>query len=104
MLGRIKHVPVILGCEMGSKQAHRTQVHRAIAEHLKKDRELPAGPGSLDAVIRRVLGEMEDLGAVREERGAAFGQVQAAHVEFGEMGDKDRRHLPLALREELHLR
>ena len=81
---------------MGSEEAHRAQVHRALAEHLKNDRERPAGPGSLDAVIRRVLGEMEHLNAVGEERGAPFSQIQTPLVEFCKVGDEDRRHLPLA--------
>lgn len=104
VLRHLQHFPVVLGREMASEEAYRSQVHRAIAEHIKNDRELPAGPGSPDATVGRRLGEMQDLCAVREERSAPFGQVQAPLVEFREMGDEDRCHLPLFPRQMLHPR
>ncbi len=51
---------------------------------------------------RRDVGFACNMRAIGEERGAAFGQIQAPLVEFREVGDEDRRHLPLAPRQVLH--
>ena len=45
---------------------------------------------------------MEDLCAVREQRRAAFGQVQPSLIQFGQVSDEQRRHVTFALGEVSH--
>jgi len=48
-------------------------------------------PRGLDARIRRVLGQVEDVCAVHEERPAAFAEIQPARVDFGERRNQAAR-------------
>ncbi len=102
--GHGEQVPMVLGREVRREQPHRREGHRALSEPLQDDREPPGGPGGLDAPVGGVLGEVEDLRTVREQRRAAFGQVCPPHVQFREVRNQGRRRLPLALSEPLHPR
>ena len=51
-----------------------------------------------DAMVGRVLGQMQNPGAIAEERGAAFTQVQAACIDFAEQGDESGGRAALVTR------
>lgn len=46
---------------------------------------------------------MQHIGAVLEERGVAFREIQPALIDLREMRNQGDRGLPLALRELVHL-
>ncbi len=46
------------------------------------------GPGGRDAFVRDALGEAQDALAVREQRRAAFLDVEPARVDLGEVGEQ----------------
>lgn len=81
----IEHACAILGREMRRQQPHRRERQRPIVEPLENERELTGG---FDPSIRRVFGETQHLGAVGEERRAAFGQVQPADIERHQKRDE----------------
>ena len=87
MPGHVKQFPVVLVRQMCSQEPHRRQVHRSLLEPLEKDWEPPDHPGGLDAPVGGVFGEAEHLRAIREQRGAAFGEVQAPLVQLREVSD-----------------
>ena len=85
---------------MRPQHPDRRQGHRAGSEEVEDDREIPARPRSLDPVARGVLGQVQGLGAVGEERTVAAGGVKGgAQLERGEMGHELRRSLALGARE-----
>jgi hypothetical protein len=55
-------------------------------------------------VVRGMLGQVQHLGAVREERRTAFTQVEAASIELRERGDEMGRCPAFALCEPCHFR
>jgi hypothetical protein len=61
-----------------------------VARRARTDGQRRAARG-FDAAVRGVLGQMQYLRAVREERGAADSEIEPALVEFGQGGDQLRR-------------
>jgi len=95
---------VVLGGEVRGQQADGCQVHGAVLEPLQDDGEPSGGSSGLDAPVRGVLGEMEHLRTIREQRGAALGKVQATFVQLRQVGDESTRRLAFACREVFHPR
>jgi len=87
---------------MRGQPADREERHPARGQVLQEHRKLPHRPRGLDAVVGGVLGEVEHVGAVLEQRGIAFPKIQAPLVEFCEVGNEGDGRLPLALCEILH--
>ena len=71
---------MILVREVSRQEPYGREVYGPILEPLEDDRELPDGAGGLDAAVGRMPGEVENLRTIREQRGVAFGKVQAAFV------------------------
>ena len=88
MARRVEQVAVILVGEVRREQADRGQRERALPETIQDQRKASCRAGRRDPMVRRRLREMEPLGAVGEERGAAVAQVQPARVEFRERRDE----------------
>jgi hypothetical protein len=63
------------------QQPRGRQVQRAFDQQVEECWELAAGPGDLDAVVGRVLGQAERSGAVAEERSVALAEVEPACVD-----------------------
>src|SRR3990172_8859215 len=96
-----EEVTMVGGGEVRREDPDGREGHGAIREHVEDDREPPRGAGRLDAIVGGMLGEMEDLRTVGEERGKAFAEVEAAFVQDGEVADEGYGCLPLVLGEEL---
>jgi hypothetical protein len=86
--GGLEQLFMVLPRQVGRQQPQRGQVHRTFPEPLQEDRELAALPCRLDPVVGGVLGEPQDLPAVREERREPQAQVDPTGVELGQVGDK----------------
>jgi hypothetical protein len=52
----------------------------ALLEELQQERELPGGSGSLDAMVGRVLRQVQHLRAIREERRTALTEIEPPGV------------------------
>jgi len=59
---------------------------------------------SLDAVVGCMLGEMQDLRAVREHRGAPLSEVEPPRIELRERGDQMRGSEAFTTGQTLHFR
>ena len=70
--------------QVGRKDPDRAQVKVTVREKPQDDREAASRASYFDPVVRRVLGEMEYLRAVREHGRAALMQVQAPCIELRE--------------------
>ena len=97
-----KNVDVILLCEMRRQEPDRAEMNAAIGEVRQHHREPPRRTRSFDPVVRGVLGEVQDLGAVREHRGAALPEVEPPCIEFRERGDQTRSCVAFTSGETLH--
>jgi len=95
--GRVQDFPVVVWSKVSNKKTNRRQVHRTLFEHLKNDRELPDYPGGFDAPVGGVLGEVELLRAICEQRGIAFGQVEASLVKLRKVSNERRCRLAFAV-------
>jgi hypothetical protein len=58
---------VVLWCQMRRKQRNGRQCECPLGELIEKQRETSRGPRRFDAAVRGVLGQVQDLRAVREE-------------------------------------
>lgn len=76
-----QQLPVIFGREMRSQQPHDRQAEGALRQQVENDRKASRRAGCLDPAVGRVLREMENLRAVREERRASFAQVESPSVQ-----------------------
>jgi hypothetical protein len=65
---RIEKLPMIVQREMRRQQSDRCQRYVTCFEAFEDDRIPPRYASSLDPCVRCVLGQVERLGAVREER------------------------------------
>jgi hypothetical protein len=67
LVGRLaKNVSVILLSQMRRQDPDRAEMDTAICEERQYQRKPPRSPSRFDTVVRGVLGEMQDLGAIRE--------------------------------------
>jgi hypothetical protein len=77
--------------QVGRQQSERGDIDGPARQLVEHDRETPNQAGRLYAVVRRVFRQMQHPAAVREERRAAGGQVQAPSVELGQVCHEVRR-------------
>ena len=96
--GRLEHAPVVVGSQVRRQQPHSREAERAALEHLEDHGKAPCRTGDRDAVVGLLLGEAEDVPAVREERAVAGAQVHVAGVELREVRDQEHRDASLAPR------
>ena len=86
-------------CQVRSQQRDRGQRDRAIGQELENDRKPSGCARRLDAVIGRVLGQVQDLRAIGEQRGTPLAEIEPARVELREQRKKiGRRPLFIASR------
>jgi hypothetical protein len=105
LVGRFaKNVGVILLCEMRRQDADGTEMDAAICEERQYQREPSRRARSFDPVVRRMLGEMQHLRAVREHRGGPLSEVEPPRVELHERGDQMRGRAALTSGQTLHFR
>lgn len=93
----IEKITVVGGREMRSEQPDSRETDVATGQPREDDRESSNRAGRLDAIVRGVLGEMERLNAVGEQRRIALAEVEAPIVEDREVGDERHGRLPLLL-------
>jgi hypothetical protein len=93
--GFLQQPMLILRRQMRSQQSERRQRETAIDEEIDHDGKRPHRPSGLDAVIGGVFRQVEHLGAEREERRAAFSQIQPARIELREKPDEMDRSVAL---------
>jgi hypothetical protein len=79
---RDQELRMVLDRQVRRQQPRSGERDRAFCDRLEQRRETPRGAHDLNAVIGGTLVEVQDLSAVREERGAAFPQVQAARIDL----------------------
>jgi hypothetical protein len=96
---RIQHRQFVLACQVRRQDPDGGQVQRPVREHVEQDGEPPGGVGNLDPVVGAVLGQLEDLGAIREERLASGAPIQLPRIELRQVGHQRGRRLPLAARQ-----
>jgi hypothetical protein len=74
------------------QQPHGREVQAAHAELLEDHWKPLHGPGRLDPVVGRVLGQSQHLGAIQEQRRESRSEVQATSLELGKVSDEARRY------------
>lgn len=85
---------VVLGRQVIQEPSHRSEGERSAGQQVKDHREKTAGSSDVDPGTGRVLGEMQDVRAVAEERAVAFRCVQGrSRVQRRQMGEKLDRGL-----------
>jgi hypothetical protein len=95
---------VIFSRQMGRQKTERRQSHGAISKQIEDVWQPSRNASGLDPSIGGVLGQMQTLGAVREQRRVAFTKVQTACVELGKRRDQTRRRFTFAPGESLDFR
>jgi hypothetical protein len=88
---RIEKVSMVSEREMRRQHRDRGQGNFAGGEALENERKPPGRARSLDPAVGRVFGQVQDLGAVREQRRVTFVQVDPSRIEFGECGNEPHR-------------
>lgn len=63
-------------------------MHRAVREQAQDGGELPRNARRLDSQVGSVFGQVQDLGAVGEQRGASLPKIQTPGVDFSQRGDQ----------------
>jgi hypothetical protein len=101
---RLENLLVIVGCEMRRQQRDRCQRHVTGLEAFEKNWIRARCASSLDSAVSRVLGQVQHLGAVGEQRGIPFSEIQASCIELGEGGDEVSRRTALSSREMVNCR
>ena len=86
------------------QERDRGQRQRTLGQQIEDHRKAPRGPRGLDASIRRVLREVQELRAVGEERRAPLAEIQPALVHLRQQRDEPDRRVPLAAGGDLDLR
>jgi hypothetical protein len=98
----LQDVAVILVCQVRRQQPHGREVQGTPLEQLDDQREALRGTGGLNPSVGGTFGQVEDLGAVGEERRAALPEVQLARVQFGQRRNQMRGGRALLLRQPPH--
>jgi hypothetical protein len=93
---------VVLGREVTRQQPHRRERQRSVDELLEHPGKQSTRACCLDAVVRRILGQTENVAAIGEERRLAGAQVELPQVELREVGDELRGRVPLVARTARH--
>jgi len=89
--------------QVRAQQRDGRERERSVHEELEDERESPYRPRGFDATVGGMLRKVQHLCAVGEERRAAFAEIQAARVDFGETRDQFGSSLPLGVREALQI-
>jgi hypothetical protein len=100
----VEQFDVVVRRQMRREQADRGQGEVASGQQVQDPGKPPRRPRRLDTAVGGVLGEVQHLRAVREERRAAFAEVQAPRVDLRQRRDELHRRLPLAAGESFDLR
>ena len=79
---------VIVWREMRRQQSDGRQREGTVADVLQDDRKPSRGPGGLDAVVRRVLRQVQRLRAVGKQRREPLGQIEPARIELDQEREK----------------
>jgi len=88
---------------MRRQESERREIETARREPLEDDGELARRARGLDAAVGRMLREVQDLDAVREERRAGLAEIELAGIELGQVSDETYGRLALASRQVLDL-
>src|SRR5262245_7719521 len=89
---------------MWGEQPQMRQIQSTTGELLQNHRK-PAGRAcGLNPTVRCALREVQNARAIREQRRAAFTEIQAPLVEYSEVRDELRGCVALVLRQVLDLR
>ncbi len=94
---RVEDFAMVRLGEVRAQQADGGQGQLAIAQPLQHQRKPLRRSRRLDAMVGRVLGVVQALRAVREQRRVSLGEVEPAGVEFRKRSEKGGGRLPLAL-------
>ena len=92
------------GRQVRGQERDRGEGHRPVGQQIQNNWELAGCSRRLDPSIRSVLGEVQHLRAVGEERGAAFAEIQPARVKLCQQRDEPDRRVALAAGGDLDLR
>jgi len=95
---------MILRRQVRRQEPERREIETAGREPLEDDGKLARCARGLDAAVRGMLREVQDLDAVREQRRASFAEIKLAGIELGQMSDETHGRLALASRQVLDLR
>ena len=74
--------------EMRRKKSDGSEVQPSLLEAFEKNREPPAHPGALNALVGRILRKAKSLDAIVPHGRIAGLQVEPAEVDLGEMGEQ----------------
>ena len=96
---RLQKIDMVFRGQVRRKKANSRERNRPAGQELEDPREQSRRARRLDAAVGGVFGEVQDLGAVGEERRAAFAEVESSRVDFHQTGDEVRRRLTFADRE-----
>ena len=80
---------------MRREQTHGAQVYLAVGQERLNTWKTTRRASRLDPVERRVLGQVKDLRAMGEHRGASLPQIKSPGVELRERRDQRGSGLPL---------
>jgi len=95
---------VVLGRQVWRQEAECREIQTPRGEPLENDRKLARHARGLYAAVGRMLGEVQDLDAVREQRRTGLAKIELPRIEFGQVSDETYGRLALASRQVLHLR
>src|SRR5207237_5216680 len=87
-LGRRKDLAVVVARQEATEERDGREVQRTFGEHFEDDRELPGGAGGFDPAVGGMFGELQHAPAILEHGSEAFGTVEAALFDLGEMCDQ----------------
>jgi hypothetical protein len=73
------------------EQSDHCQRNRAIGQRDEDDRTAPDYAGGFDPAIRGVLGQIQHLRAVDEQRRTPLREIELARIELGQPGDEGGR-------------
>jgi hypothetical protein len=102
-VGRLaKKVSVVLLGQMRRQEPDSAEMDAAVGEERQDHRKPSRRARGFDPVEGGVLGEVQDLRAVREHRRAALSKVEAPRIELSECRDQARSGLRFTSGEPLH--
>ena len=86
--GSVQDVLLVLRGQVRGELRDGRQVQPSVGEHGQEEGMLSPGAGGGDAEVGLGLGEVEDLGAVREHRGRGFARVEPSTVDLADVRDE----------------
>jgi hypothetical protein len=79
-----EHVVMIRDRQMRSEQPDRRESEGTLVNQIEDDRKASRGTSGLDSVVCSVLGQMQRLRAIGEERREPFAKIESASVDLHE--------------------